>query len=205
MRKLLRYASHILVAAATLGIAGCSDSPADPIAPKQGPAHRLTSGGYELLSSNTNLSVSSGVTYSVQIPSSGPVYLSFDGRINYPYGTAGNGSVLNVKVNGVAIAANTLTKGTSYYYPNSNRTENWYDNRGAGYSLWGLFWSPDFTSNNNSSDNYYVSGGGAYSYTFDISNYVNLGQTNSVALTNEGGWTGVSPQVVLNSISLRNY
>jgi hypothetical protein len=205
MRKLLLNATRTLLVAAAVGVAGCSDRTRDPLAPQQGPAHRLVSGGSELLSSNTNLSVSSGVTYSVQIPASGPVYLSFDGRINYPYGTAGNGSVLNVKVNGVAIPASTLTKGLNYSYPNRGGSENWYDNRGAGYSLWGLFWSPDFTSNNNSSDYYYVSGGNAYGYEFNITNNVNLGQTNSISLTNEGGWTGASPTVVLNGITLRNY
>jgi hypothetical protein len=217
MKGTLANITRALVAGLTLAAAAaCSDAGSSPVTADGAGPRLLTAGGYQLLSSSTTLTPSAGlnaVSYTVTMPSTGPIYLSFYGRINWP-STAGNSNVLEVLVNGVAVTSSHKSWPTSYSYANQGGyTEPYYDNRGSGWgqptSLWGLFWSPDLNANNNSSNTYYVSHGNAYSYDFDITSLVNLGGSNTITLTNRGGWvtsaTGNTPSAVLQNITLRNY
>jgi hypothetical protein len=214
MRGTLATAARTFAAALAIGLAACSDDTTAPLSPEGGP-RRLTAGGSALLASSVSLTPGTGlnsVTYTVTMPSSGPIRLSFDGRIDWPY-TAGNSTVLEVLVNGIPVTTNYKSYPPSYYYANQGRTEAYYANRGSAWgqpgSLWGLFWSPDFSQNNNPSDWYYVNHGSAYLYNFTISALVNYGQTNNITLRNLGNWvtvaTGNTPNVILQSVTLRNF
>lgn len=206
MRGMLRTAARTFVAAFAVSLAACSDVTTPAVSPDEaaGP-RRLASGSSEVLDWSRTLTTSgvNGITYSVSMPSWGPVYLSFNGRIDYP-STAGNSTVLQILVNGVAVTGN-LTKGSSYTYPNRGGTEAYFSNRSGGGYLWGLFWSPNFSQNNVSSDYYYVQGGNAYGYELDISGYVWYGQTNTITLSNQGSFLSTSPTIILDTVWLRNY
>lgn len=216
MTRTLANLTRTLVAGLALtAAAACSDGGGSLVGPDGAKPRLLSAGGYQLLSSGTTLTPSSGLTgvsYTVAMPSSGPIYLSFAGRLNWS-STAGNSNVLEILVNGVPVTANMKTWPTSYYYSNQGWSEPYYDNRGSSWgqstSLWGLFWSPDFSSNNNWSNSYYVSHGAAYSYDFDITSLINLGQSNTITINNQGGWvvtaTGNTPSAVLQNIAVRNY
>jgi len=209
MRAALRTPTRLLVAAAAaFGLAACSDqSPTAVRTP--GEIHKVALGGTETLSSGLNLSVGSYASWNVSMPSgASTIALSFDGRIDAG-STAGNSTILEITVNGYTVTGN-LRKGSTYSYPNRGGTEYYYDNRGSSYgqstSLWGLFWSPNWSDNNTSSNYYYVSGANAYSYVFDVTGLVSQGQVNTVQLKNQGGWvytaTGTSPVIVLQNVAV---
>ena len=208
MQASLRILARTFVAVTvTLGAAACAES-SDPVSP-HGRPHHLAANSTVTLSTGTTLGVGSSVTYGESMPSSGTILLRFDGRINYS-STAGNSTILEIQVNGTPVTVSP-SKGSTYTYGNQSRTENYYDNRGSSYgqsgSLWGLFWSPDFSSNSSSSDYYYVSSGSPYTYEYNISSYINYGQTNTITLKNSGGWvqtaTGIAPSVVFQNIQLQ--
>lgn len=209
MRAVLRSPTRLLVAAAAaLGMAACSDqSPTAVRTP--GSIHRVVLGGSETLSSGLNLSVGSYGSWNVSMPTGARIIrLSFDGKL-YSGSTAGNSTVLEITVNGYTVTGG-LQKGSTYSYPNRGGTENYYDNRGSAYgqstSLWGLFWSPNWSDNNTSSNYYYVSGANAYNYVFDVTGLVSQGQVNTIQITNQGGWvytaTGTSPVINLQNVSV---
>ncbi len=200
----------LLGLAAVLTACGDADTPLVPI--PEGPPRLLVYGGTETLASGLNLNNGSSVTWNVSMPSSGTIRLSFDGRINYG-ATAGNSTILELKVNGTPVTASLLyNKGTSYTYPNRGGTESYYTNRlsawGQTDNYWGLFWSPNFSANNTSSNYYYVQGGQAYTYVFTISGMVNYGQVNTIQMVNQGGWVqaagGPSPTIVLQNVKVQS-
>lgn len=209
MRAALRSPTRLLVAAAAaLGLAACSDqSPTAARSPKE--IRRVTLGGTETLSSGLNLSVGSYGNWNVSMPTGATsIVLSFDGKISSG-STAGNSTILEITVNGYTVTGG-LRKGSTYTYPNRGGTEYYYDNRGSSYgqstSLWGLFWSPNWSDNNTSSNYYYVSGANAYSYVFDVTGLVSQGQVNTIQIKNQGGWvytaTGTSPVVNLQNVAV---
>lgn len=193
-------------------LTACSDA-GTPLVPVPDTAPSLlVYGGTETLASGLNLTNGSSVTWNVSMPSSGIIRLSFDGRINYP-STAGNSTILELKVNGTPVTASLIhNKGSTYTYPNRGQTENYYDNRGSAWGqsapYWGLFWSPNFSANHSSSNNYYVSGGNAYTYVLTISGLVNYGQVNTIEMVNRGAWvqtaTGNSPTIVLQNVKVES-
>ncbi|HYR11240.1 MAG TPA: hypothetical protein VEQ60_25895 [Longimicrobium sp.] len=195
------------------GLTACSDGSAPLVPTPQTPPRLLVYGGTETLASGLNLTNGSSVTWNVSMPSSGTIRLSFDGRINYG-STAGNSTILQLKVNGTPVTANLLfNKDSIYTYPNrGNLKENYFANRGAGWGqadrYWGLFWSPNFTANNSSSNQYYVSGGKAYNYVLTITGLVNYGQVNTIEMVNQGAWvqsaTGNSPTIVLQNVKVQS-
>ncbi|HEX6749398.1 MAG TPA: hypothetical protein VF092_19035 [Longimicrobium sp.] len=206
------------VAAALLaaGLAACSDmdiTSSETLSPKA--PRRLASGGSELLTSSQTLTPSgstgvNAVTYSVTMPASGPIYLTFNGRIDWP-STAGNSNVLKIVVNGITVTGTLKSAPASYSY--SWGSEPYWDNRiGSAQpeTLWGLFWSPDFTANTVSTNGYYVtSPSNPYYYEFDVTGLIRYSQANNITISNLGGWvktlTGNQPNAVLQNISLRNY
>jgi hypothetical protein len=192
-------------------LAACSDV-STPLVPTPDVPQLLVGGGTETLASGLNLTNGSSVSWNVSMPSSGTIRLSFDGRINYG-STAGNSTILELKVNGTPVTASLIyNKGSTYTYPNRSRTENYYDNRGSAWGqstpYWGLFWSPDFSANNTSSNSYYVQGGNAYTYVLTITGLVNLGQVNTIEMVNRGAWvqsaTGNSPTIVLQNVKVQS-
>jgi hypothetical protein len=206
MQASLRILARTFVAATVLlGAAACADA-SNPVSPPAR-SHHLAANSTVTLSTGTTLGVGSSVTYGESMPSSGTIYLRFDGRINYA-STIGNSNILDIEVNGTPVTISP-TKGSTYTYGNQGRSENYFDNRGrsTGPSLWGLFWSPDFSSNASSSDYYYVSSGSPYTYEYNISSYINYGQTNTITLKNDSGWlqtiTGLTPNVVFQNIQLQ--
>lgn len=194
-------------------LTACSDAGTPLVPVPDGPPRLLVYGGTETLATGLNLNNGSSVSWNVSMPSSGTIRLSFDARINYG-STAGNSTILELKVNGTPVTASLLhNKGTSYTYPNrGNQTESYYANRGSGWgqstSYWGLFWSPNFSANNTSSNSYYVSGGKAYNYVLTISGLVNYGQVNTIEMVNQGAWvqsaTGNSPTIVLQNVKVES-
>jgi hypothetical protein len=218
MNGTLARITRTVAAGLALAIAAaCSDAGGgNPASPDGARPRLLTAGGYQLLASGpTTLTPSSGLTaisYTIGMPASGPIRLSFTGRIDWT-STAGNSNVLEILVNGNPVTLGNKFIPQTYLYANLGFSEDYYDDRGAGWGqpgyLWGLFWSPDYTANNIPSDSYFVWHGDAYSYDFDITNLVNLGASNTITLTNRGGWvvtaTGNTPNVVLQTIAVRNF
>ncbi|WP_420125541.1 hypothetical protein [Longimicrobium sp.] len=217
MNGTLARISRTVAAGLALAIAAaCSDAGGgNPASPDGAQPRLLTAGGYQLLSSSTTLHPTSGLTavsYTIGMPSSGPIRLSFSGRINWS-STAGNSNVLEILVNGNPVTLSNKFIPQTYWYSNQSFGEDYYDDRGAAWGqpgyLWGLFWSPDFTANDIPSDPYAVWHGDAYSYDLDITNLVNLGASNTITLTNRGGWvisaTGNTPNVVLQTLAIRNF
>jgi hypothetical protein len=193
-----------------VGLTACEDV-STPLVPVPDAPRLLLANSTETLASGLNLNNGSSVTWNVSMPSSGTIRLSFDGRINYA-STAGNSTLLELKVNGTPVTASLLyNKGATYTYPNRSQTESYYANRGSGWgqstSYWGLFWSPNFSANNTSSNTYYVQGGNAYSYVLTISGLVNYGQVNTIEMVNQGAWvqsaTGTSPTIVLQNVKVQ--
>ena len=149
------------LAAAVLaaGLAACSDiTTSEPLSQKPSTPRRLLAGGSQLLTSSQTLTPTgstgvNAVTYSVTMPASGPIYLTFNGRIDWP-NTAGNSNVLKIVVNDIVVSGTYKTSPSSYSY--SWGSEPYWDNRGGSYGqpeyLWGLFWSPDFSQNRVSSN-----------------------------------------------------
>lgn len=194
------------------GLTACADASTPLVPVPDVPASLLVYGGTETLASGLNLNNGSSATWNVSMPSSGTIRLSFDGRINYG-STAGNSTIFDIKVNGVKVtSAHLFNKGVTYTYPNRGQTERYYANRGSSWgqadSLWGLFWSPNFSANNTSSNTYYVQGGQAYNYVFTISGLVNYGQVNTIEVVNRGAWvqtaTGISPTIVLQNVKVQS-
>ena len=198
------------------GLAACSDvTSSDTLSPSV--PRRLAAGGIEPLTSSQTLTPAgstgvNAVTYSVTMPASGPIYLTFNGRINYA-STAGNSNVLKIVVNGITVTGTYKSSPTSYTYSGS-WSEPYYDNRGGSYGqpeyLWGLFWSPNFSANTVSGGSYYVSNTSTpYYYEFNITGLIRYSQANNITISNLGGWvtslTGIQPNAVLENITLRNY
>ncbi len=208
----------LFAAVLAAGLAACSDmdiTNSDTLRPAA--PRRLASGGSELLTSSQTLTPTgatgvNAVTYSVTMPASGPIYLTFNGRINWA-NTAGNSNVLKIVVNDITVTGTYKSSPSSYTY-SGGWSEPYYDNRGGSYGqpeyLWGLFWSPDFSANTNSSNSYYVtSPSNPYYYEFNITGLVRYSQANNITIRNLGGWvtslTGNQPNAVLQNISVRNY
>lgn len=209
MRAVVPKVARVVLLGLAAGLTACSDTSAPTLAPVPEQPRLLLANSTETLASGLNLSNGSSVTWNVSMPSTGTITLSFDGRIDYP-STAGNSTILEIKVNGVAVnAAKLSNKDSLYTYPNRGGTENYYALRGYGQAAkyWGLFWSPDFTSNNTSSNYYYVQGANAYTFVLNISSLVNRGQVNTIQVTNQGGWvqsaTGHSPTIALRNVAVQ--
>lgn len=206
MRTLPHSAARSLLAVLLVAVAACSDAGRTPVSPAETRPHLLAANSSEQLTfGDTHLHVPNQVAYTVQMPASGQIYLLFGARIAYG-STAGNSPVLEVLVNGVPATASLLTKGLTYTYPNRGGTENHYRAIPGYPSLWGVFWSPDFTQNNVSTDYYFVQGGNAYGYAFNISSLVSYGQANTITLRNSGGYLAdlgaPSPIIVIRNIVL---
>ena len=200
------------------GLAACSGmdiTSSDTLTPSA--PRRLATGGSELLTSSQTLTPTgatgvNAVTYSVTMPASGPIYLTFNGRINWA-STAGNSNVLKIEVNGITVDSTYKSSPRSYTYAGS-WSEPYFDNRGGSYGqpeyLWGLFWSPDFTANTSSGNSYYVSSpSNPYYYELNITGLIRYSQANNIVIRNLGGWvtslTGNQPNAVLQNITVRNY
>ncbi|HSU14966.1 hypothetical protein [Longimicrobium sp.] len=198
------------------GLGACSDVTSSDVGRGPSAPRRLATGGSELLTSSQTLTPvgSTGVnavTYSVTMPASGPIYLTFNGRIDWP-NTAGNSNVLKIVVNDIVVSGTYKSSPASYSY--SWGSEPYWAFRGASYGqpeyLWGLFWSPNFSQNTVSSDGYYVtSPSNPYYYEFNITGLVRYSQANNITIRNLGGWvktlTGNQPNAVLQNITVRNY
>ena len=205
MRAALRSATRAVVVVLAAGVTACSEGNPGLTSPDE--PRLLQAGSSETLATGLNLTNGSSVTWNVQMPSSGQILLSFDGRINYG-STAGNSTILEIEVNGYDVGSGLVNKGSTYTYPNRGGTESYYANRGSAWgqatSYWGLFWSPDFVQNNLSSNYYYVSGGQAYTYVLNVSGLIYYGQVNTITLRNQGQWvlnaTGNSPTIVLRDV-----
>ncbi|HET7231257.1 MAG TPA: hypothetical protein VFJ16_14710 [Longimicrobium sp.] len=212
MNAAIPKVARVIVLALAASIAACSDAgtPVGVRTPER--ARMLAAGSTETLASGLNLTNGSSVSWNVSMPSYGTIRLSFDARINYG-STAGNSTIFDIKVNGVKVtSAQLYNKGATYTYPNRSQTESYYANRGSSWgqadSLWGLFWSPNFSANNTSSNTYYVQGGNAYTYVLTITGLVNLGQVNTIEMVNQGAWvqtaTGNSPTIVLQNVKVQS-
>jgi hypothetical protein len=213
MKAAIPKVARALLLGLAAGLAACADAGTPLVPVPEVPPSLLVYGGTETLASGLNLNNGSSVTWNVSMPSSSTIRLSFDGRINYG-STAGNSTILQLKVNGTPVTATLLyNKSSTYTYPNrGNQQESYFANRGASWgqadNYWGLFWSPNFSANNSSSNSYYVSGGQAYNYVFTISGLVNYGQVNTIEMVNQGAWvqsaTGTSPTIVLQNVKVQS-
>lgn len=211
MRASVPKATRAILWGLVASLAACSDGSA-PLVPVPDQPHLVLENSTETLANGVSFSSGAAVSWDVSVPSSGWIYLIFDGRIDYP-STAGNSTILEILVNGVSVkAGNLFKKDTLYTYPNRGGTENYYDLRGGAWGqadkYWGLFWSPDFVSNNTSTDYYYVQGANAYNFVMNISRLVKYGQVNTITVVNRGGWvvnaTGLSPTIALRDVKVRS-
>lgn len=175
------------VMAATLS--ACAESAVQVELPEEASRITLTPGSSAVLASSLTQSIGSSATWNVTTPSSGgTILLSFTARVQFS-SPAGNASILEILVNGQRVTGTLVNKGASYTYQ-SGGTEDYYATRGLGqaHPYWGLFYSPDFVQNDLPGGTYSVVGGNAYRYVIDITPYVTAGTSNSITLTNQGGW-----------------
>jgi hypothetical protein len=122
------------------------------------------------------------VKITLDAPTTSEVYLSMTARADTK-NLGGGRSFMRIRVNGKEIAAERLVnKNLNFTYGDGFRTSYYSNNMSA----WYLFFSPDFVGYDNPKLKEHILEGSAYLYKFDVSNIVNKGGPNEIALENIG-------------------
>ena len=122
------------------------------------------------------------VKISLDAPTTSEVYLSMTARADAKE-LGGGRSFMRIRVNGKAINGERLVnKNLNFTYGDGFRTSYYSTNMSA----WYLFFSPDFVGYDNPELKDHILEGNAYIYKFDVSNIVNKGAPNEIALENIG-------------------
>jgi len=155
-------------------IAGCTDErrPATPIATL--PPTMTTQ----------SLTVPYGeeLKISLDSPATSEVYLTMTARADKQE-LSGGRSFMRIHVNGKEITGERLVnKKLNFTYGDGFKTTYWSTNKSA----WYLFFSPDFVGYDNPKVADHILEGSAYVYKFDVSDIVNKGAPNEIAIENIG-------------------
>jgi|WetSurMetagenome_2_1015567.scaffolds.fasta_scaffold01517_8 hypothetical protein len=122
------------------------------------------------------------VKTSLDAPATSEVYLSMTARADAK-ALSGGRSFMRIVVNGKNITGERLVnKNLNFTYGDGFRTSYWSMNMSA----WYLFFSPDFVGYDNPKLADHILEGNAYVYKFDVSDIVNKGAPNVVAIENIG-------------------
>ena len=122
------------------------------------------------------------VKISLDAPTTSEVYLSMTARADAK-DLGGGRSFMRIRVNGKEITGEQLVnKNLNFTYGDGFRTSYYSTNMSA----WYLFFSPDFVGYDNPKLKDHILEGSAYIYKFDVSNIVNKGAPNEIALENIG-------------------
>lgn len=121
-------------------------------------------------------------TVSLDAPATSEVYLTMTARADAKT-LSGGRSFMRLKVNGRNVTAERLVnKKLNFTYGDGFKTSYWSTNMSA----WYLFFSPDFVGYDNPKVADHILEGSAYVYKFDVSDLVNKGAPNEVAVENIG-------------------
>jgi hypothetical protein len=119
---------------------------------------------------------------SLDAPATTEVYLTMTARANSK-DLGGGRSFMRIAVNGNNITGERLVnKNLNFTYGDGFRTSYYSKNMSA----WYLFFSPDFVGYDNPALSDHIIEGNAYEYKFDVSDIVNKGAPNEVAIQNIG-------------------
>jgi hypothetical protein len=122
------------------------------------------------------------VKVSLDAPTTSEVYLSMTARAESKE-LGGGRSFMRIRVNGKEITGERLVnKKLNFTYGDGFNTSYYSTNMSA----WYLFFSPDFVGYDNPKMKDHILEGSAYIYKFDVSNIVNKGAPNEIALENIG-------------------
>ncbi|MFA5267250.1 MAG: BatD family protein [Methanoregula sp.] len=122
------------------------------------------------------------VRTSLDAPATSEVYLSMTARADAK-ALSGGRSFMRIVVNGKNITGERLVnKNMNFTYGDGFKTTYWSTNMSA----WYLFFSPDFVGYDNPKLTDHILEGNAYVYKFDVSDIVNKGAPNVVAIENIG-------------------
>jgi hypothetical protein len=122
------------------------------------------------------------IKVSLDSPTTSEVYLSMTARADSK-DLGGGRSFMRIRVNGKAITGERLVnKNLNFTYGDGFRTSYYSTNMSA----WYLFFSPDFVGYDDLTLKDHILEGNAYIYKFDVSNIVNKGAPNEIALENIG-------------------
>ena len=129
-----------------------------------------------------NVPYSEEVKVSLDAPATTEVYLTMKARADSK-DLGGGRSFMRIKVNGKEITEERLVnKNLNFTYATGFRTSYWSSNMSA----WYLFFSPDYVGYDNPKLADHIVEGSAYDYKFDVSDLVNKGAPNEVAIRNIG-------------------
>jgi len=119
---------------------------------------------------------------SLDAPATSEVYLTMTARADTKT-LSGGRSIMRLKVNGKNITAERLAnKNLNFTYGDGFKTTYW----SANMSAWYLFFSPDYVGYDNPKTPDHILEGSAYVYKFNVSDLVNKGAPNEVAIENIG-------------------
>jgi hypothetical protein len=122
------------------------------------------------------------VKVSLDSPTTSEVYLSMTARADSK-DLGGGRSFMRIRVNGKEITGERLVnKNLNFTYGDGFNTTYYSKNMSA----WYLFFSPDFVGYDNPKLKDHILEGNAYIYKFDVSDIVNKGAPNDIALENIG-------------------
>jgi hypothetical protein len=122
------------------------------------------------------------VKVSLDAPTTSEVYLSMTARAESKE-LGGGRSFMRIRVNGKEITGERLVnKKLNFTYGDGFNTTYYSKNMSA----WYLFFSPDFVGYDNPKLKDHILEGSAYIYKFDVSDIVNKGAPNEIALENIG-------------------
>jgi hypothetical protein len=122
------------------------------------------------------------VKLSLDSPATSEVYLSMTARADSK-DLGGGRSFMRIRVNGKEITGERLVnKNLNFTYGDGFNTTYYSKNMSA----WYLFFSPDFVGYDNPKLKDHILEGNAYIYKFDVSDIVNKGAPNDIALENIG-------------------
>ena len=154
--------------------AGCTDS--------RSPNQKAVVVTSTTLPASVSVPYGEEVKTSLDAPATSEVYLTMTARADTK-ALSGGRSFMRIVVNGKNITGERLVnKNLNFTYGDGFKTSYWSPNMSA----WYLFFSPDFVGYDNPKLADHILEGNAYVYKFDVSDIVNKGAPNVVAIENIG-------------------
>lgn len=174
--KLFTLMAAFIIALAVI-TAGCTDTtPSQTISTPRSGLATAPVGEY------VSVPYGEEVAISLDAPATTEVYLTMNARADAKE-LSGGRSFMRIKVNGKDVLAERLVnKNLNFTYGDGFKTSYYSTNMSA----WYLFFSPDFVGYDNPKVYDHILEGNAYAYKFDVSDIVNRGAPNEIAIENIG-------------------
>jgi hypothetical protein len=184
MKRVLFASLIALIVVSAVFIAGCAgdrriDNPTKTLPTTQSTLPPVP------MNKAVNVPYGEEVKVSLDAPTTSEVYLSMTARADSK-DLGGGRSFMRIRVNGKEITGERLVnKNLNFTYGDGFKT-TYYSNKSNDLAAWYLFFSPDFVGYDNPKLKDHILEGNAYLYKFDVSNIVNKGAPNEIALENIG-------------------